>query len=134
VLGRFQRASMRIEVAAPASVIRESLVKPAQVQRWLPLQQIQTGLPEVLTIGTSYTSWLGPIAVQHQVEIIEGHHLRLLLSQGIDGFHDWRWGEGWVQSTLEAVSLVPLNLGHTISLLSLRFHLEQAAAAVQDAS
>jgi len=43
----------------------------------------------------------------------------VLLSQGIDGFHEWYWGEGWVQSRLEGVSM-PLNLGQTLNLLRLR--------------
>jgi len=42
-----------------------------------------------------------------------------LLSQGIDGFHEWYWGEGWVQSRLEGVSILP-NLGQTLNLLRLR--------------
>ncbi|MEG5215625.1 hypothetical protein QUB48_07680 [Microcoleus sp. ARI1-A5] len=35
-------------------------------------------------------------------------------------FHQWYWGDGWVQSRLEGVSLLPLNLGQTASLLRLR--------------
>jgi hypothetical protein len=42
------------------------------------------------------------------------------LSQSIDGYHEWYWGDGWVQSRLEGISLLPLNLGQTLSLLRLR--------------
>jgi hypothetical protein len=45
---------------------------------------------------------------------------RLLLHQGIDGFHEWHWGDGWVQSCLEGVSLLPLNLGQTLTLVRLK--------------
>jgi hypothetical protein len=53
-------------------------------------------------------------------DIAEHNCLRLLLSLGIDGFHDWYWGDGWVQSRLEGVSLLALNLEQTASLLRLR--------------
>ncbi len=61
----------------------------------------------------------GPGAVGHHADIADPNCLLLLLSQGIDGFHEWYWGDGWVQSRLEGVSL-PLNLGQTASLLRLR--------------
>ncbi len=61
-----------------------------------------------------------PGAVGHHVDIADPKCLRLLLSQGIDGFHEWYWGDGWVQSRLEGVRLLPLNLGQTASLLRLR--------------
>jgi len=47
----------------------------------------------------------------------------LALSQGIDGYHEWYWGDGWLQSRLEGISLLPLNLGQTLSLLKLRLFL-----------
>jgi hypothetical protein len=53
-------------------------------------------------------------------DIAEQNCLRLLLSQEIDGFHEWYWGDGWVQSWLEGVSLLALSLGQTASLLRLR--------------
>ncbi|NER31264.1 MAG: hypothetical protein F6J89_27510, partial [Symploca sp. SIO1C4] len=61
-----------------------------------------------------------PVTIQHQTEVVDDNCLRLILSQGIDGFHEWYWGDGWVQSRLEGVSLLPLNLGQTINLLQLR--------------
>ena len=48
-----------------------------------------------------------------------GNCLRLLLSLGIDGFPQWYWGDGWVQSRLEGVSLLALHLGQTANLLRL---------------
>jgi hypothetical protein len=75
--------------------------------------------------GLTFTSWLGLIAIEHQVERIEDNGFRLLLSQGIDGYHEWYWGDGWVQSRLEGVSLLPLNLGQTLNLLRLRTFLRE---------
>jgi hypothetical protein len=63
---------------------------------------------------------MGPVAIQHKVEVAQVNCLRLLLSQGIDGYHEWYWGDGWVQSRLEGISLLPLNLGQTLALLRLR--------------
>lgn len=120
MLGNFQQSNLRIELEASETAIRDSLLRPAQLQQWLWPQQLSSGLPEEFASGLTFTSWLGPVAVQHHVDIAEPNCLRLLLSQGIDGFHEWYWGDGWVQSRLEGVSLLPLNLGQTASLLRLR--------------
>lgn len=119
MLGTFQQSSLRIEINATEQALRDSLVRPHQLRQWLP-QKLSDSLPEELQVGTTFTSWLGPIAVQHQVDRVDSTCLRLLLSQGIDGFHEWHWGEGWIQSRLEGISLLPLNLGQTLSLLRLR--------------
>jgi hypothetical protein len=124
MFGSFQQSSLRIEMEAPQLKIAESLLCPGQFQQWLFPQTFSTGLPERLTLGTTYTSWLGPIAVQHRVERVSEQGMTLLLSQGIDGFHEWQWGEGWVQSSLEGFSLLPLNLGQTASLLRLKQYLK----------
>lgn len=120
MLGTFQQSHLRIEVDASESVLRKSLLYPAQLKQWLFWQRLSQGLPEQLQAGIVFTSWTGPIAVQHQVELAEPNCLRLILSQGIDGFHEWYWGDGWIQSRLEGISLLPLNLGQTLSLTSLR--------------
>ncbi|MEY3063307.1 MAG: hypothetical protein RLZZ532_99, partial [Cyanobacteriota bacterium] len=70
--------------------------------------------------GLTFTTSLGPVTIQHYVDVSQPNCLRLLLSQGIDGFHEWYWGEGWIQSRLEGISILPLNLGQTISLIQLR--------------
>jgi hypothetical protein len=120
MLGTFQQSHLRIEVDAPQTAIRDSLLNSEQLQRWLWSQRFQAGLPEQLFQGLSFTAWTGPVAIQHHVEVAKSNCLRLILSQGIDGFHEWYWGEGWVQSRLEGISLLPLNLGQTLSLLQLR--------------
>ena len=120
MFGTFQSSQLRIEVEASEATIRQSLLYPEKLRQWLWPQQLSEGLPEELTTGLEFTSWTGPVAIAHHVEIAESARLRLLLSQGIDGFHEWMWGEGWVQSRLEGVSLLPINLGQTASLLRLK--------------
>jgi len=120
MLGNFQQSHLRIEVDAPETAIRDSLLQPEKLGRWLWPQRFSPGLPEQLHPGLTFTTWTGPVAIQHQVEVQDSNCLRMLLSQGIDGYHEWSWGEGWVQSRLEGVSLLPLNLSHTFSLLRLR--------------
>lgn len=95
-------------------------MRPAKVQEWLWPQKFAPGLPEEFHQGLSFTSWAGPVAIQHRVDVAGDNCLRMLLSQGIDGFHEWYWGEGWIQSRLEGVSLLPLALGQTLNLSRLR--------------
>lgn len=120
MLGTFQQSQLRIEVEAPVSAIGDSLLRPSQLRQWLAPQQLPSGLPEQLHEGLTFTSRLGPLSIQHQVDVAQEDCLRLLLSQGIDGYHEWYWGNGWVQSRLEGVSLLPLQLSQTLSLLRLR--------------
>lgn len=120
MFGTFQHSSLRIEVPATEQALRQGLLNTASLQKWLFPQRLSIGLPEELIEGLTFTSQIGPIAVQHKVDQVQANTLRLLLSQGIDGFHEWHWGEGWVQSRIEGISLLPLNLGQTLSLLSLR--------------
>ena len=80
-------------------------------------------MPEKLTPGFDFTTSIGYVNIYHHVDVLKVNCLRLLLSGAIDGFHEWYWGEGWLQSRLEGVSLLPLNLGQTLSLLRLRHFL-----------
>jgi len=120
MLGTFQQSQLRLEVEASQTAIKDSLLRPGKLQQWLWAQRFAAGMPEQLYQGLAFTTWAGPVAIHHQVDVATPNCLRLLLSQGIDGFHEWYWGEGWVQSRLEGVSMLPLNLGQTFSLLSLR--------------
>ncbi|HEY9763896.1 MAG TPA: hypothetical protein V6D07_15295 [Trichocoleus sp.] len=117
---------MRIEVEATASQIRESLVHPVQFKRWLWPQQFTEGLPDALTQGQVFKSYLGPITIEHEVKGISETHLYLLMSGGVDGFHEWYWGDGWVQSRLEGVSILPLNLAQSLNLWRLKQFLDSA--------
>jgi hypothetical protein len=121
MFGTFQQSSLRIEVEATSDRLQDCLTKPAELQKWLKFQRFPTGLPDVLTPGNRFTSYGGfVIPIQQTVEVVEPHRIRFLLSQGIDGFHEWIWGDGWVQSRIEGISLLPLNLGQTASLMLLR--------------
>jgi hypothetical protein len=120
MFGTFQQSNLRIEVEASEVAIRNSLMRPAEFQQWLAPQTFSAGLPDQLTAGIVYTSWLGPLAIRHQVDLSEPNGFRLLLSQGIDGYHEWHWGDGWIQSCLAGVSVLPLGIGQTISLLRLQ--------------
>lgn len=124
MLGNFQQTHLRIEVDAKATVIRDSLIRPAQLRQWLWPQQLPVDLPEQFVSGLKFTGSIGPLSINYQVHRADSDCLCLLLSQGIDGFHEWHWGDGWVQSRLEGISLIPLSLGQTLSLLSLRRFLQ----------
>jgi hypothetical protein len=127
MLGNFQRSELRIEVPATPSTIRDRLLSPSALTKWLFPQQMKFASQDLLTVGTTFETSFGPVVVKSQVERVDSQCLRLLLSQGVDGFHEWYWGEGWVQSRLEGVSLLPLNLYQTATLLRLRQSLRSGA-------
>lgn len=116
-------------MGASATAIEQSLLKTAQLRQWMFPQQLPSSLPDTLAAGLVFTSHLGAIPIQHRVELLQAGRVRMLLSQGIDGYHEWSWGDGWVQSRLEGVSLLPLNLGQTFALLRLRSHLQSQTAS-----
>lgn len=124
MLGSFQTSQLRIEIDASQQAISESLLHPMQVAKWQQGGKFHSGMPEELYSGFEFTTRMGPLSIHHQVDIASPNSLRLLLSQGIDGFHEWYWGEGWVQSRLEGISLLPLSLGQTVNLFSLRQYLK----------
>ncbi|WP_315792053.1 hypothetical protein [Fischerella sp. JS2] len=125
MLGNFQKSQLRIEMEASAAAIGDSLLRPTQLEKWLLSGSLTPGMPEQLHPGFQFATRFGPITIHHQVDVANPNCLRLILSQGIDGFHEWYWGEGWVQSRLEGISLLPLALGQSLNLLSLRQFLAQ---------
>lgn len=124
MLGNFQQSQLRIEVDADRQTIGDCLLKTAKLRQWMWPQSLSSDLPETLKPGLIFTSRLGIVEVEHQVETTDDNCLLLTLSKGIDGYHEWYWGDGWIQSRLEGISLLPLNLGQTLSLLRLRQHLD----------
>ncbi|XTZ10484.1 MAG: hypothetical protein ACQZ3N_00580 [cyanobacterium endosymbiont of Rhopalodia yunnanensis] len=120
MLGNFQESHLRIAVDVNESTIGNSLLKTKNLRKWIIPQTLSSELPDTLEAGIVFTSCLGFVSIRHQVEIANKNSLRLLLSQGIDGYHEWVWGNGWVQSRLEGISLLPLKLGQTFDLLKLR--------------
>ncbi len=124
MLGNFQRSELRIEVPATASTIRDRLLSPPALTKWLFPQQMSFPNQELLSVDTKYRSTFGPVIVDYLVDRLDPQSLRLLLSNSIDGYHEWSWGEGWVQSRIEGISLIPLNLHQTTTLLRLRVALK----------
>ena len=129
MFGHFQTSQLRIEVNAPESAIKDSLLSTESLKVWLWPQQFSNDIPSCLTPKTTFSTWLGPVSVQHTVALANDHQLRLILSHGIDGFHDWSWGEGCIQSCIEGVSLLPINAGQTFSLFRLKQYLERGMSS-----
>jgi hypothetical protein len=123
MFGSFQQSQLRIEIGATAPQLTQALTSTAQLRRWLFPQIILGELPAALSPGLTFTSWTGVIPVEHTVDALDANSLRLLLNRGIDGIHEWQWGDGWVQSCLEGVSYLPLQAGNTASLLRLKTYL-----------
>ena len=127
MLGNFQESTLRIEVNASEEKIRESLIEGDRLKQWMWPQNFAS-LPGTLSVGNTFVGSLGPVEIEHQVEKVDNNSLRLLLSKGIDGYHEWHWGDGWLQSCLEGVSILPLNLGQTFSLFRLRQYLTSTSS------
>jgi hypothetical protein len=123
MFGDFQQSQLRVEMAANARAIGDSLLKVGQLRQWLWPQILTGDLRDRLHEGAIFTTWSGAIPIEQEVLVARENCLRLLLSRGIDGYHEWYWGDGWLQSRLEGISLLPLSLGQTLSLSRLRFFL-----------
>lgn len=126
MLGSFQQSNLRIEVNATEKTIADSLLQSDRLKQWMWPQNF-TSLSGKLKPGDTFVSSLGLVEIEHKVETVDDNSLRLILSNGIDGFHEWHWGEGWLQSRLEGISLLPLNFGQTFSLFRLRQYLNSLA-------
>ena len=120
MLGTFQQSHLRIEVEANEQTIRDSLLQVENLSKWMIFANFSGNLSGKLQIGDTFTTSLGIINIDQEVQMVDNNCLRLLLSKGIDGYHEWYWGDGWIQSRLEGISLLPLNLGQTFSLMRLR--------------
>ncbi len=123
MLGSFQSSRLRVEMPGRAQAIRDSLTSSEEFRQWLWPQRFLTGTPDRLRAGDCFESWLGPVAIEHRIERADERCLQCILSGGIDGYHHWYWGDGWVQSSLEGISAFPLKLANTTGLLRLREHL-----------
>ncbi len=128
MFGTFQQSQLRIEVDASAIAIREALTHPDKMQQWLWPQQLTGNFKQTLIDGETFTSQIGPLQlIEHKVDLLTPTAVRFLLAGSIDGHHEWCWGDGWVQSRLEGVSLLPINLAQTAGLLRLRLFLAQSS-------
>lgn len=120
MLGTFQHSQLRIEIGATTPQLTDALTNTAVLRLWLFPQILAGNLPPKLSPGLTFTSWTGVLPVEHTVDALEENRLRLILSRGIDGIHEWQWGDDWVQSCLEGVSYLPLQAGNTTALLRLK--------------
>ncbi|MFH7243659.1 MAG: hypothetical protein ACHWZW_12500 [Spirulina sp.] len=120
MIGTFQQSRLRIEVDAAAGQIQASLLQPDQFRQWLWPQRFEIGLPDALHSDLVFHSYFGPVEIRHEVQELSQNHLRLVLSGGIDGFHEWYWGDRWVQSQLEGVSALPISFGQSLVMVRLR--------------
>jgi hypothetical protein len=120
MIGTFQQSRLRIEVDASPSQIQAGLLQPDKFRQWLWPQRFAEGLPEELYPDLVFSSFLGPVEIRHEVQQVSENHLRMVLSGGIDGFHEWYWGDRWVQSQLEGISALPINLGQGLVMVRLR--------------
>ena len=127
MFGTYQHSNLRIEVSASADEIKRGLTEISALKQWLWPQKIKVSGPQAsrerLSEGQLFESQLLISQITHQVELLSPQGIRLLLSGGIDGFHEWQWGDGWGQSRLDGISLLPLNLGQTASLSRLKYYL-----------
>jgi hypothetical protein len=123
MLGNFQHSHLRIEVAAAGQTIRQQLLTPARLRQWLFPIQFSFKSEDLLRSGAVFNSTIGLVTVEHRVDWVSDQGIRLILNTGVDGYQEWCWGDGWVQSRLEGISLLPLNLIQTTNLFRLRLAL-----------
>jgi hypothetical protein len=123
MLGNFQHSHLRIEVAAASQTIRQQLLTPARLRQWLFPVQFSFKSEDLLRCGAVFNSTIGLVTVEHRVDWVSDQGIRLILNTGVDGYQEWCWGDGWVQSRLEGISLLPLNLIQTTNLARLRLSL-----------
>lgn len=119
MLGTFQSSHLRIEMPATAAQLTAYLTEPPQMRQWLWPLQLEGG-GERLYPGSQFTTQLGWLTIEHHVELMSTHRLVWVLRRGIEGWQEWCWGDGWVQSCVEGVTLLPLELGQTLLLWRLR--------------
>ncbi len=119
MFGTFQQSTVRIQVAADAATIRRCLIEFPLVRQWAWAQNFPNTLPRAMTGGLEFNSYFGPVPLSHRVAELDDDALELVLWGGVDGRIRWQWGDGWIQSTVEGVSLLPLGLGQTAMLDSL---------------
>lgn len=123
MFGIYQQSTLRIEIDATVAQLRKSLTQPDQLRQWLWPQQFSDELQAPLQAKQTFSSYVGPIRIDHTVDFVSDNSIRFLLHRGADGFHEWYWGDGWVQSRLEGVSTLPLNIAQTTGLLRLQLFL-----------
>ncbi|BAQ61220.1 hypothetical protein GM3708_1626 [Geminocystis sp. NIES-3708] len=120
MLGKFQKSELRIEVKATEKFIGDCLLDINKLKKWFFPLKFDHHSSEKLSQDDSFNFYLGVIEIKNKVDVIDSNYVRIILSGGIDGYQEWCWGDGWIQSRLEGISMLPLNLGQTLNLLRLK--------------
>lgn len=120
MLGKFQKSELRIEVKTTQEAIGNCLLDINQLKQWFFPLKFDHNSSEKLSVNDSFSFYLGVIEIKNKVDLINSNGIRIILSGGIDGYQEWTWGDGWIQSRLEGVSILPLNLAQTLNLLRLK--------------
>lgn len=126
MLGSFYTCQLRLEVPLSAAAIRPWLTEGDRLGQWLwPLTPHTEGGEPVIQLreGDRFATGIAPLRLHHEVITLGEDHLRLRLSGAIDGYHEWCWGDRWLQSHLEGISLLPCGLLHNALIWQLRQHL-----------
>ena len=127
--GKFQQSELRIEVNAEEKQLKDCLLDIEQLEKWFFPLKFSANHQNRLAVGDKFTIQLGLVEIRNEVEMLNSNCIRLLLSGGVDGYQEWCWGEGWIQSRLEGVSILPLNFAQTLNLLRLRTFLSSGFKA-----
>jgi hypothetical protein len=120
MLGNFQQSHLRIELSATAQSIGQQLGFPDGLKRLLAPGKISLEGNEPLRLGDRFSVKFGWVSLEQQVADRGDRSLRFLLHGGIDGYQEWCWGDGWVQSCWEGISVLPLSTLQTWQLLKLQ--------------
>lgn len=121
MFGNFQQSHIRIELSATAQAIGQQLGYGDSLARLL----LPNNLPlltdrQPLQVGDRITATWGWLKLEQQVSQVGDRSLRLLLHGSIDGYQEWSWGDGWVQSGTAGVSVLPLTALQTWQLIQLQ--------------
>ena len=89
MFGIYQQSTLRIEIDATVVQLRKSLSQADQLRQWLWPQQFSDDFKSPLQVEQSFSSYVGPIRVDHTIESLSDTSIRFLLHRGVDGFHEW---------------------------------------------
>jgi hypothetical protein len=120
MFGNFQQSHLRIELSATAQEIGQQLGFADGLRRLLAPSQVSLTGREQLRLGDRFTATFGWVTVEQQLAVVRDRGLRWLLHGGIDGYQEWSWGDGWVQSRTEGISVLPLTALQTLQLIQLQ--------------
>jgi hypothetical protein len=120
MFGNFQQSHLRIELAGTSQEIGQKLSSVDGLGRLLAPGKMSYSGAQPLRVGDNFATTWGWLKVEQQVALASDRSLRLLLHGAIDGYQEWSWGDGWVQSCTVGVSALPLTALQTLQLIQLQ--------------